>query len=1224
VGKHLSIRLPWHDRGWDGHVCDHPTANVFCIGEFGLKAHGIRDKKDAEAEEQIRGKPCSALKAEGYLPPCLRTIQTFGGTKALNFIHEPKDFLSTSGYRIESVPESVPAFTAGTWPYDRVFRMEGADEEVPEEFEDRYSPKEMKENIEDFFSGLVPGRSLVFFYLNYDNPLNSEKRRYVLIGAAEFDLISSQLEWERMDPARSQRYGTFVWNRFISHHYGQGRGARLPYERYLQKGIDPGAILVEVPEELTHHFKYVCRAFTDDEAGILLGELLAGLEAGKASGAVEWDWDKQIAWVNTALDGVWKNRGLFPGAGPVLEALGFPNATLYVRRYLVDRGVSDVRGHIQKLLKNPKLAEDKAAQKGFEQANKTLRILPQPVNELLFDRLILMELSTAEVKRITGSGLVSEKERQACGLRFDAAQALANPYLIVEQFDPFDNDPVPFHRVDNGIFLPKSRGGATVPGIDEFTPDDARRIRAAAFLRLRRAGNEGHTFLPQDDLLDHLSRLRLPGLNQSGGAVSLAKELEFLEEILSFKKEGSLVAWMLRSVDEDEELIRGRIQKLRARKDLSVKVAKPGQYLPSTDLLPKEVRAEARNERLAVLENLSKRTFTILTGGAGTGKTTIIAAFIGAIREAQAGEQFLLLAPTGKAAVRLKRTIRDVTGTDMEPRTIHSYLVRSGWMDGETWRMHREGAPANDDATTVIIDECSMLDTTSLATVFRALDWTKVRRLILCGDSRQLPPIGLGAPFRNIVDALSASADPPRTLRVNCRQLQEGSSALKLAQCFTGAASRELEDEVLNELRTTAATGKAVAATGNELDWVRVGVDLRVAFFRDEHDLPRLLDELAKSAMAELLKLEKLKTEVDGERVFEAYDRLHRYDAGVEDWRLDAFEVLSPYRGNYFGSDELNRRLQGLLRAKLLNFKYAKVLGKPSGRRYVAPDKVLQTQNYRIRERERLAWDGRQNVEHFVANGELGRLMSIGKRGAQRVAWVRFETSPQVVVTVDQQWGELNMDLGYAMTVHKAQGSDFGGVVVIVPREESQKLVSRELLYTAFTRFRRRLYLLLQGDKGDLQSLLQGLWAGSSDYLRRNTSLYGMRLAIKDLEDFRPEQRIHTTLREELVRSKSEVVIANQLFQHKLPYYYEKPLVGRDGSIRRPDFTIPIETSDGPDIRYWEHWGMLGDPNYEASVKRRKAWYEKNGFRDKLVESDERGGFDSKKIEKMIRDHLLP
>ena len=60
--------------------------------------------------------------------------------------------------------------------------------------------------------------------------------------------------------------------------------------------------------------------------------------------------------------------------------------------------------------------------------------------------------------------------------------------------------------------------------------------------------------------------------------------------------------------------------------------------------------------------------------------------------------------------------------------------------------------------------------------------------------------------------------------------------------------------------------------------------------------------------------------------------------------------------------------------------------------------------------------------------------------------------------------------------------------------------------------------------------------------------------------------------------------------------------------MRRPDFTIPIETADGPDVKDWEHWGVAGDPGYDASMKRRLAWYEKHGLVGKLIHSDERVG----------------
>ena len=162
------------------------------------------------------------------------------------------------------------------------------------------------------------------------------------------------------------------------------------------------------------------------------------------------------------------------------------------------------------------------------------------------------------------------------------------------------------------------------------------------------------------------------------------------------------------------------------------------------------------------------------------------------------------------------------------------------------------------------------------------------------------------------------------------------------------------------------------------------------------------------------------------------------------------------------------------------------------------------------------------------------------------------------------------------------------------------------------------------GTPGDPEALLSALWRGSSEYLRRNTSLYSLQQAILDLDEYRPHKRIVRTLREDLVASKSEALIANMLFQAKISYHYEKLLVAPDGSFRRPDFTIPIETPDGVTDLFWEHWGMLGDSAYDASVERRRKWYEKHGYMDRLVQTDEVGGFDSTKIEKVIKERIEP
>ena len=256
----------------------------------------------------------------------------------------------------------------------------------------------------------------------------------------------------------------------------------------------------------------------------------------------------------------------------------------------------------------------------------------------------------------------------------------------------------------------------------------------------------------------------------------------------------------------------------------------------------------------------------MLTGSAGTGKTTVIAALIKGLREADATEKFLLLAPTGKAAVRMRRKINDIAGVDLEPLTIHGYLVRNSWMDGETFRCLRNGEPVESDVSTVIIDECSMLATPMLATIIRSIDWTsqRLKRLILVGDPQQLPPIGTGAPFKNIVDHLAASdtaAHRPCTLTVNCRQIQEGSSALRLAEQFTAKADRVTADELFQEMTTGG----------------RVGIDLEVRFFKDETDLPECVTQLVEDALNELLNLDGTEQRFDPERPWEAYDALHGF-----------------------------------------------------------------------------------------------------------------------------------------------------------------------------------------------------------------------------------------------------------------------------------------------------------------------------------------------------------
>jgi hypothetical protein len=163
-------------------------------------------------------------------------------------------------------------------------------------------------------------------------------------------------------------------------------------------------------------------------------------------------------------------------------------------------------------------------------------------------------------------------------------------------------------------------------------------------------------------------------------------------------------------------------------------------------------------------------------------------------------------------------------------------------------------------------------------------------------------------------------------------------------------------------------------------------------------------------------------------------------------------------------------------------------------------------------------------------------------------------------------------------------------VFVVLPRHT--RLLSRELIYTALTRSRDRLVLLLEGDSNDF--LLDLAQSERSEIIRRNTNL--IEFVVREKGDDVPyaEHLIHKTLKGHMVRSKSELVIANRLFERKIPYEYERKWISPSDQTRvRPDFSF--ETAGG-DVLLWEHLGMMMRQNYREGWREKSIWYEKNEF----------------------------
>jgi UvrD-like helicase C-terminal domain len=180
------------------------------------------------------------------------------------------------------------------------------------------------------------------------------------------------------------------------------------------------------------------------------------------------------------------------------------------------------------------------------------------------------------------------------------------------------------------------------------------------------------------------------------------------------------------------------------------------------------------------------------------------------------------------------------------------------------------------------------------------------------------------------------------------------------------------------------------------------------------------------------------------------------------------------------------------------------------------------------------------------------------------------------------------LELAYALTVHKAQGSEFDKVFVVLPNP--CRILSRELLYTALTRQNSRLILFCQGEPHKLLD-----YRHQSDAARRLTNLFEPPEPVQVGQLIYDNKHIHRSRRGELMISKSEVIIANELAAAGIVYEYERPYIGKDKTRRYPDFTI--EDADTGVTWFWEHLGMLGDAEYERKWKLKLEWYRENDIK---------------------------
>ena len=484
----------------------------------------------------------------------------------------------------------------------------------------------------------------------------------------------------------------------------------------------------------------------------------------------------------------------------------------------------------------------------------------------------------------------------------------------------------------------------------------------------------GHSYYFKEELLTYLPRV----LGQNITEELFLTSLDNLEKNLRIVRKEE--KYYLKEMYEAETLITKRFRMLSHEEDKVIK---------DIDLKIKELEkllGITYNEQqfLAIKHSILKK-FIIITGGPGTGKTTIMKGVtelyrtINKLGYSELQEKIALLAPTGRAAKRMSES------TLLKASTIHRFLK---------WQKETNKFQVNEYNKSrvefVIIDEASMIDTYLMANLLKGISANC--KIVLVGDDHQLPSVGPGQVLHDLIESNSLEK-------------------VELTELY-----RQGKDSNILSLAYDIRQGKVNEKIFN------IGEDL--TFIKSTPD--QVIDNILE--------------------ITDTYKDLSYKD----------FQILCPMYKTIAGIDEINKHVQNRINKKSKNKKelpYGDVI-------YREEDKVLQLTNM---------------PDENVYNGDIGIIKEI-------------KTSPKKEIIIDFDGNIVkytpsnfaNFRLAYAISIHKAQGSEFD-VVVIPIVKNFNKMLYRKLIYTGITRSKKKLYLI-----GDLASLNYAVSNDNAD-IRRTT-----------------------------------------------------------------------------------------------------------------------------------------
>lgn len=512
--------------------------------------------------------------------------------------------------------------------------------------------------------------------------------------------------------------------------------------------------------------------------------------------------------------------------------------------------------------------------------------------------------------------------------------------------------------------------------------DSDYRIRSGIYYCLLQSVANGHTYLPQEELLRNASELLYV---ESSAMEKHLMDLQMEKRIVVKTNEGEDADT---KADEEDRFSRHiyasqyyymELNTARMLHDLNLSGTEPEEDIRGRlERICADEGIEPDEMQIQAVIQAVNSGLLIITGGPGTGKTTTINTIIRYFEQEEM--TILLAAPTGRAAKRMTEA------TGYEARTIHRLLELNGvpGEDSGTSGMHFERGEENPlDADAVIIDETSMVDIYLMHALLKAI--APGTRLILVGDVNQLPSVGAGNVLR---DMIASGAFP----------------VVRLSRIFRQAAESDI---IVNAHRING--GEKILLGKRSRDFL---------FIRGEQP-----DAIIRSMIA--LVTEKLP----------GYVHADPFD----------IQIMTPMRKGALGVERLNTILQQCLNPP----SSAKEEKEAGGILYRVGDKVMQ-----IRNNYQLEWEIRSpkgivtDSGTGVFNGDIGRIREINTF-AENIT-VEFDEGRLAEYSF-RQLEEL--ELAYAITIHKSQGSEYPAVVIPV-YSGPRMLMTRNLIYTAVTRAR--------------------------------------------------------------------------------------------------------------------------------------------------------------------------